>query len=182
MAWARAATVGNRKRSAMERPVSSSSWSRVWTRARSREWPPRSKKLSSAPTASTPITSFQTSEMVCSMRIPGQDLGRCLALPGLFRGGQGLDGPACPVAVRGQLSLKDEGAGHHVLRQADSGPAPCSSDRIRRGRTGFTGEIGHQPLIAGSILPAPGPAPIAPWGDPSARSRSLPARCGSRGP
>ena len=117
--FARAATVGYRNRSTMETSRPSRSLSSTWTRARASECPPRSKKLSCAPTFSIPSVSRQ---IAATAAPPRRGAARTPSRRPARRGPAARSGPPC----RGSSGAERRG------RSSSEGTR--GSGRERRGR------------------------------------------------
>nr|QEO73850.1 hypothetical protein [uncultured bacterium] len=104
MASASARTVGYRNMSTSESPPSRCSSSRALATTTSSEFPPRSKKLSSTPTRSTPSTSCHTSATIRSVAFVGGAYARVFS-------GRAPDGSGSalrstfPLGVNGTVSM-----------------------------------------------------------------------------
>src|ERR1700728_3144014 len=148
VAAARPAGVGvsNRAQTETGRPRSRSFSARETA---SREWPPRVKKLSSAPTEARPRAWAKTAQMISSVMVAGPRLaGTCW--PGAGRGGLSV----FAGAGQGELVQDGDDRGDHVAGEPGGGVVPyCPGQVLVSGAGAAVGDdVSGQALVAGGVL------------------------------
>ena len=143
----------NTARTASSAP--STARTRLTSRTASSECPPRSKKLSSAPTRSSPSTSANTPHKISSShrrRTPARAAPRRV-----IRGGQRRP-VHLPVRRQRQPIQHHHRRRHHVLRQPPRRvlphrPGQPATPVTVGGSAAGRDHVSHQPLVTGGVLP-----------------------------
>ena len=143
----------------------------------SSEWPPRSKKLSSTPTRSTPRTSLQIPASISSTGVRGATYPPPPPRPADSGAGSAARS-TLPLAVSGSASSTTNADGTMYSGRR----LPSELPQLAQRRTPPAPAPRKPPAACPRRPRAPPPPPRAPERLDAAPTRSLPARCGSPAP